>query len=87
LLAEKKDGALRKHCAEEGLSTSMTASCDVLMPPRRDEEVFIAEGEEKREMLCDAAWIGAVGSSGPSHPRIMTFHEKITLFINISIIL
>lgn len=59
LLAEKEDGALRKDCAEEGLSTSMTASCDVLMPPRHDEEVFIADGEEKREMLRDAAWIGA----------------------------
>jgi len=37
----------------------MTASCDVLMPPRHDEEVFIAYGEETREMLRDAAWIGS----------------------------
>ena len=55
MLAEKEDGALRKDCAEEGLSTSMTASCDVLIPPHRDEEVFIADGEEETEMLRDAA--------------------------------
>ncbi|CAM6005572.1 unnamed protein product [Sphagnum balticum] len=41
----------------------MTASGDVLMPPRHDEEVFIADGEEKREMLCDAARIDEMGSS------------------------
>ena len=63
LLAEKKDGALRKDYAEEGLSTSMTASGDVLMPTRHYEEVFITDGEEKREILCDTAWISAMGSS------------------------
>jgi hypothetical protein len=55
LLAKKEDGALRKDYAEEGLSTSMTTLCDVLIPPRCDEEVFIADGEEKREMFRDAA--------------------------------
>jgi hypothetical protein len=33
----------------------MTASCDVLIPSCRDKEVFIADGEEEREMLRDAA--------------------------------
>jgi hypothetical protein len=55
LLAEKEDRALGKDCAEEGLSTSIIALCDVLMPPCRDEEVFIIDGKEKREMLRDAA--------------------------------
>lgn len=63
MVAETEDGALRGDCAEEGLSPSMTASGDVLLPPHHDEEVFIADGEEKREMLRGAAWVGAVGSS------------------------
>ena len=51
LLAEREDGTSRTGCAEEGLSTSMTASCDV-PKPRADEEVCNAdvEGRENRRI-------------------------------------
>jgi hypothetical protein len=45
LLAEKEDGTSRNGCAEEGVSTSMTASCDVPKPSRNSKEVCNADVE------------------------------------------
>jgi len=47
LPAERVDGAPRKDCGEEGVLTNM-ASCDVLMPPRRHEEISLQMVKRKK---------------------------------------
>jgi hypothetical protein len=52
LLVEKEDGTSKEGSTEDGVSTSMTVSCDVLKPSRDDEEVCNAdvEGRENRRI-------------------------------------
>lgn len=52
LLVEKEDGASREGSTKEGASTSMAASCKVLMPSGDDDEVCNAdvEGRENRRI-------------------------------------
>ena len=63
----KEDGAPRKDCGEEGVSTSMTASCDVLMPPRRHKEASVVDGEKRVRMKCSVMQLGIVGAALRRH--------------------
>lgn len=47
LPAEREDGAPRKDCGEEGVLTNM-ASCDVLMPRCRHEEISLQMAKRKK---------------------------------------